>query len=271
MASSKRVVLCADDFGLSEGVSAGILDLVHGGRISATSALTNRPGWDRHAPDLRAEGGRIGVGLHFNLTYGAPLGPMPQWAPRGRFPNVGVVTRRALTGSLPLREIEAELKRQLEAFTTGFGRGPDFVDGHQHVHALPGIRAVVLAVLAARAGPRPWLRDPTASLGVLLGQPTLAKAAAVGALSLGFRGSARRAGFETNEGFSGFSASTATRTSPACSSGPSRDSGPVPSSCAIPVAARPGRTRLTRWSRAGRANSRTCSPQLSANCWSAAI
>ena len=65
----------------------------------------------------------------------------------------------------------------------------------------------MLKVLGRRADRRQiWLRDPSQRLAPLLGAPTLGKALAVRALSLGFARAARRAGFETNDGFSGFSA-----------------------------------------------------------------
>src|SRR6476659_7718062 len=76
MASTCNVVLCADDFGLTEGVSRGILELAETARISATGAMTNMPARRRSAPGLQPLKGRIGIGLHLNLTTGAPIGPM---------------------------------------------------------------------------------------------------------------------------------------------------------------------------------------------------
>ena len=86
MPTSPSAVLCADDFGLADGVSQGIVELAEAGRLSATGAMTNMPGWRRAAPDLKPLRGRIGIGLHLNLTAGSPLGAMPQLAPSGTFP-----------------------------------------------------------------------------------------------------------------------------------------------------------------------------------------
>jgi len=203
----KAVVLCADDFGLSEGVSRGILDLIAMGRLSATSAMTNCPAWRRCAPALRDHTGRVGVGLHLTLTVGAPLGPMPRLAPGGALPNLPDLAAGALRGGLPLEEIEAEIGRQFDAFADAFGRAPDFVDGHQHVHALPRVRRALFAALRRRgcAGSL-WLRDPSDRLSAIARRGVAAaKAVQVRALAAGFRRSARRAGFRVNEGFSGFS------------------------------------------------------------------
>lgn len=205
--SSHRVVLCADDFGLTEGVSRGILELAERGRLSATSVMTNCAAWPGLAPALRAFDGRIGVGLHLNLTTGAPLGPMPGLAPGGVLPNHPELLMKTLTGRIDRGEIGREIERQLDAFAEGFGRAPDFIDGHQHVHVLPGIRGALLSVLAERGlcGAL-WLRDPSDTAQAIVRRRLSAgKALIVGGLASGFRSAAAKAGCATNRGFSGFS------------------------------------------------------------------
>ncbi|MBL0406120.1 ChbG/HpnK family deacetylase [Microvirga aerilata] len=200
------VVLCADDFGLSDGVSRGIVELAEIGRLSATGAMTNMPGWRRAAPDLRALEDRIAVGLHLNLTTGSPLSAMPRVAPAGAFPPLKELLAGAVRRQLPADEIAREIGCQLDAFVDIHGRPPAFVDGHQHVHVLPVIRPLLLGILKERgyAG-RIWLRDPTDKAAAILRRPVgRGKALVVKALALGFARSAYAAGFHTNDGFSGF-------------------------------------------------------------------
>jgi len=205
--SMRQVVLCADDFGLTEGVSRGILDLARMGRLSATSAMTNRPWWPRLGSELDASGGRLGIGLHLTLTLGEPLGAMRRLAPGGVFPGLPEVMQAALLRRLPLDEIGAEIDRQLAAFETVRGQAPDFIDGHQHVHVLPGIRGRLLRALEERGwATRVWLRDPSDRLGAIARRRVAArKALTVRVLATGFGRTARDAGFAVNEGFSGFS------------------------------------------------------------------
>ncbi|WP_112663132.1 ChbG/HpnK family deacetylase [Microvirga flavescens] len=203
----RPVVLCADDFGLTDGVSRGILELADQGRLSATSVMANMPAWPRNAAALKAYQGRISAGLHLNLTTGAPLGPMPGLAPEGRLPSLSTLIRRAVLRDLPLAELCVEIDRQIEAFETHFGATPAFVDGHQHVHVLPGIRRVLIEVLTARgyAG-RLWIRDPSESwVSILRRSISAGKALVVSGFASGFGEAARTAGFSVNEGFSGFS------------------------------------------------------------------
>ncbi len=157
-------ILCADDFALTDRVSEAILTLLDERRLSATGAMTNRPGWPRWARELRRFDGAADLGLHLNLTCGAPLGPMPLVAPDGALPPLPRLMRLALASPAARAEIAAETERQIDAFARGFGRPPDFIDGHQHAHAMPGVRRAVIAAVAARADlAGAWLRDPSDS------------------------------------------------------------------------------------------------------------
>jgi predicted glycoside hydrolase/deacetylase ChbG (UPF0249 family) len=203
----RPVTICADDYGLTEGISRGIRELAAGGRLSATGAIVTRERWPADAAALRPLDGRIDIGLHFNLTLGTPLGPMPVLAPEGVLPPIGTIVRRALTRRLDRGELAAEAARQLGAFVRHFGRAPDFVDGHQHVHALPMVREALLDALDdLPAAASPWLRDPADRYARILRRGRFAKKAlAVAALGAGFGAAARARGHATNDGFAGFS------------------------------------------------------------------
>jgi len=206
--SPTRFMLCSDDYALTAGVSHGILDLIAAGRLSATGVMSNRRAWAEGAQDLRAMAERVDVGLHLNLTQGEPLGDMPHLAPGGELPSLGEMLKRVSLGRIDYDEIRAEIGRQLDAFEQAMGRAPDFLDGHQHVQVLPGIRRALLDELTARglAG-KLSLRDSADALPRIFTRRIEAgKAATVAAFGRGFGASARRHGFAVNEGFAGFSA-----------------------------------------------------------------
>ncbi|MDE3078497.1 MAG: ChbG/HpnK family deacetylase [Paracoccaceae bacterium] len=209
MPEAPRVILCADDYAQAPGISEGILRLAGAGRLSATSAMVHMPGWAMDARRAVGLRDRMSLGLHLTLTHGAPLGPMPRLAPGGMFPSLGRLMKLALTGRLmrpEMRaEIAAEIARQLVAFEAEAG-APDHVDGHQHVHVLPGIAGPLLAAIRTRyAGRGVLLRDPHDRLKALIGRGSAVKAAFVGTLATGFAARARAAGAVTTEGFSGYS------------------------------------------------------------------
>ncbi|WP_449254754.1 ChbG/HpnK family deacetylase [Bosea sp. (in: a-proteobacteria)] len=201
---AKGFVLCADDFALTEGVSRSILELLGRGRLSATGAMTNRPHWRRLAPELGAFADAADLGLHFNLTCAAPLSAMPRLAPGGAFPTLGTVAR-AVASAAARREIAAEFGRQLDAFEQAVGRPPDFVDGHQHVHVLPGVRRIVLDALARRypAGSL-YVRDPADTVAAIRRRGVaVGKALVIAGLASGFRAAALRQQLRVNRGFAG--------------------------------------------------------------------
>ncbi|MFO1145469.1 MAG: ChbG/HpnK family deacetylase [Rhodospirillales bacterium] len=202
---ARPLVLCADDFGLAPGVSEGIASLAAAGRLSAISCMAGMPAWPKAALRLAALRERCDVGLHITLTDHPPLGRMPVLAPAGTLPPLGRLFTAAFSGRLDRQEVAAEITRQWDAFTQAHGRHPDFVDGHQHVHLLPGIREAVLALLMQ--GPeesRPWLRvcwEPPAR--VLARRIAAAKAMLLAMLSLPLRRAAARLGLAVNDSFRG--------------------------------------------------------------------
>ncbi len=165
---STPIAVVADDYAIAPGVSGAIRELLDAGRISATSCMTTTPVWDDEGPRLHRFMGRADIGLHFVLTDGSPCGPMPSLAPSGRFPAMGQLTRIAWAGRLDPAEVEAELHRQLDRFEAVIGAPPDHIDGHQHVHQLPGVREVLVRVAAARLQRRAWLRCTAESAWTIL-------------------------------------------------------------------------------------------------------
>src|SRR5262249_10132651 len=94
-----------------------------------------------------------------------------------------------------------EIASQLRAFMAAFGRAPDFIDGHQHVHLFPQVREALLGVVKD-AAPHVWVRQcgrivpPLKRLGDR-------KALLLDWLSRGFRRLANKHGVRTNPAFAG--------------------------------------------------------------------
>ncbi|SFO77988.1 Predicted glycoside hydrolase or deacetylase ChbG, UPF0249 family [Variovorax sp. PDC80] len=152
-ARTQRLCICADDFGMSPGINAAVLDLIARGNLSATGCLVLREAWPRGLPALRrVDAARVDVGLHLDLT--------PPRTPRAGEPGLGPLILRCYTRSAPRRHLRQTIAEQLARFEDGLGRAPAFVDGHRHVHQLPMVRELLLEELSRRytAAP-PWLRN----------------------------------------------------------------------------------------------------------------
>lgn len=145
------IAICVDDFGMDPGVDEAVLRLSALGRISAASCMVGGPSWAAGAARLRQQAGRLDVGLHLDLTQ-HPLDaqlkrPLRSWI------------AAAWTRSIDLKALRREIDAQLDAFEFAWGRPPDHVDGHQHVHQFPGVRESLLQSLQERYGDRlPWVR-----------------------------------------------------------------------------------------------------------------
>ena len=113
----RRLIVNADDFGLTEGVTQGILAAHVGGIVTSTSLMVDAPGAE-HAAALAREHPRLSVGLHF-VDDGPDL-DQPGHA-------------------------EREFARQLERFRALTGSEPTHVDSHHHVHIarMPTFAALV--------------------------------------------------------------------------------------------------------------------------------
>jgi predicted glycoside hydrolase/deacetylase ChbG (UPF0249 family) len=201
--SERQIIICADDYGISPAVSAAIRDLVARGRINATSVMVAAPSFDRaEAAKLRDVALKhAAVGLHVTLT--APFGPLSQnFKPlrHGAFLSLASTLRRAHLRALRPKLLTVEVSRQFEAFVAAFGRPPDFVDGHHHVHLFPQIRDAVLRVTKNLA-PDAWVRQ----CGQLSARRRLTdhKALLLDGLSRRFRRLAADHGLRTNPGFAG--------------------------------------------------------------------
>lgn len=148
----------ADDFGLSPGVNDGILEAHAAGVVSSVSVLVNAPGWEDAIAALRRTGS-LGVGLHLNLTAGEPLsvGGSLVHLRTGSFHSLAGLVTRALAGRIDSERVAEECGAQLARLRSA-GVPVTHIDGHRHVHALPGVWAPVVA--AARAHGVPFVRVP---------------------------------------------------------------------------------------------------------------
>jgi predicted glycoside hydrolase/deacetylase ChbG (UPF0249 family) len=200
----RHIILCADDYGISPAVSAAIRDLIARRRINATSVMMPAPSFSPREASLLEEAvaGHGAIGLHVTLT--APFRPLSAgFAPtRHRaFLPLPAMAGRALAHWLRPEDLEVEIARQFAAFQSAFGRMPDYVDGHQHIHVFPQIREALLRVINDVA-PQAWLRQCGRSTAARksLSDP---KGYVLDALSARLARLAGRAGVRTNPAFAG--------------------------------------------------------------------
>ena len=214
----KQLIVNADDFGLTMGVTQGILDAHWEGIVTSTTLMANGAAFDvaasasRRAPSL-------GVGVHLNLSEGVPVSlahRIPTLVDRGGRLHLtpGRLLESMLSGRVNLDDVETELRAQISMVVRA-GISPTHLDGHKHVHVLPGIDDIVIRL--AREFDIPSLRCPLEKRPGLLntvrarksGSPSILKqylvARGVSAFARRFRQKLDEAGLQYPQYFYGLS------------------------------------------------------------------
>jgi predicted glycoside hydrolase/deacetylase ChbG (UPF0249 family) len=135
----KNIVICADDFGYNDEVSAGIIKLLNFGTINATSCMVNLPISQNYINQLLSSvKENIDIGLHLNFTEGFAI------SNHKPLPSLKKILLKSHFDQLDYTKIYNEIKCQIIKFISLFNKNPDFIDGHQHVHHLPIIRKALI-------------------------------------------------------------------------------------------------------------------------------
>jgi predicted glycoside hydrolase/deacetylase ChbG (UPF0249 family) len=143
-----QLIVTADDFNLSDGVSRGIIEAHHQGIVTETSVMVNL-GNLRCATAMLAAAPRLGVGLHLNITRGCPVAPPDAVAGLLGRDGQFLGAPHALPAQLRSAAVEAEFQAQLDTFIRAFGGPPQHLDTHHHVHQHPLVLEVLLDLAAA--------------------------------------------------------------------------------------------------------------------------
>jgi predicted glycoside hydrolase/deacetylase ChbG (UPF0249 family) len=134
----RKLIVNADDFGRSPGVSKGIRQAHLKGIVTSTTVLINLPEIETLLAKVLSCH-ELGIGLHLVFTAGRPVLP-PDAVPglvdtHGRFLEQHTLWARAET--VPADQLHAELSTQIARFVTITGRLPDHLDCHHFVHLHP--------------------------------------------------------------------------------------------------------------------------------------
>lgn len=145
----KRLIINADDFGLTQSVNRGIIVAHRDGILTSTSLLANGSAFD-DALILSRQAPRLSVGVHLNVSDGTPVSPAARIptlvSERGElYLSPFRLGARILAGQINLEDIRSEFRAQVfKVFDAGIT--PTHLDGHLHVHILPQLSSLVIAL-----------------------------------------------------------------------------------------------------------------------------
>jgi hopanoid biosynthesis associated protein HpnK len=170
-----RLIVHADDFGLSEAVNRAVIAAHEGGIVTSTSLMAGGSAFE-HAVALARSRPSLDVGVHLTLTEQLPVAAnVPSLVDReGKLsPHATNLAQRRALGRISMADVRTELDAQIRRVLDS-GITPTHLDGHQHVHVLPGVAQVVLEL--ARAYRIRAVRYPAERLrGYMLTNPARAK------------------------------------------------------------------------------------------------
>jgi len=145
------MIICADDYGLSDAVDDAVIELIQNNRLTATSCIVNGYHVRSSVSKLKPYRGKIDIGLHLFLTDGKPLSHQTTGGDlidqNGNLNSFWKLTVKTYFRNLNFESVYDEIRKQIETFSDLFGGMPDFIDGHKHVQQLPVIREALLKVI----------------------------------------------------------------------------------------------------------------------------
>ncbi len=209
----RRLIINADDFGLTAGVNRAIVEAHEGGIVTSATLMANGQAFDE-AVSLAQSRPRLGVGCHIVLVDGAPLvretatdsllDPRSRTAGAPRFrEGISKFAALALTGRLAPDEIEAEAVAQIGKLQSS-GIAVTHLDSHKHTHVFPQVFRPLLR--AAQACGVRAIRNPFERVrgSQLVARPGLwrrwIEVGILGSLARQFREAVRQARVTTPDG-----------------------------------------------------------------------
>lgn len=126
----KRFVIVADDYGIRQ-TAEPILRLVREGKIDRVAVLIHYVSAEQAAALLSTG---VKIDLHLELMDMIRSGKKVRESALWRIINFSL---RLLVGRVTVRKAEEEWRSQIERFRERFGRLPDGINSHEHVHFFP--------------------------------------------------------------------------------------------------------------------------------------
>jgi chitin disaccharide deacetylase len=150
-----KIIICADDYGLTASVNRAIEACLSAGAVQSTCIMPNMEFADA-GKSLPFKHPNASLGLHWTLTMGRPMVSANNVSSlvdqKGNFHTFGEFRKRLRAKSISLNEVQLELRAQLDCLQASIGT-IEFWNSHQNIHLWPGLFQLFVA-LALDAGIR---------------------------------------------------------------------------------------------------------------------
>ncbi|HBG74425.1 MAG: hypothetical protein A2X25_13990 [Chloroflexi bacterium GWB2_49_20] len=146
-----KLIVNADDYGRTQGVSSGIRSAHLQGIVTSTTAMLNMPGIEEELEEAQIDCPSLGLGVHLVLTAGKPLLPASQVSSllsgNDHFPtSLGFLDRLP---KIDPDQVRSEWNAQIYKFIRLTGTKPDHLDSHHHTSYFTPVLFQIMLELAS--------------------------------------------------------------------------------------------------------------------------
>lgn len=197
--TSKKLMICADDFGIAKNINLAIYELAFKKRISAVSCIVGSESNKEDFVKLKSCKDQF-FGLHFNLTHSH----YSSATKTHKSPSQSILTIYAnfITNNFSQKKIETEFTQQWKIFGDLMQKYPDYLDSHHHVHQLPLISDAVLNALTKIGCESHFFIRNTANMFQL--DSLFVKKSALNFFGQRLKKQLKHLNYSTNKNFAGF-------------------------------------------------------------------
>ena len=140
-----KVIINADDYGISKGVNRAIDRLIEAGIVTSTSAMSNMP----YFKEVLGIKEKAGIGIHFNLTTGVPVTNttnIPSLINTdGQFYDLVTMQKRLKERKINQKDIELEFDAQVKK-VIDLGIKPDHINSHSSILKQPFLMKIIIKI-----------------------------------------------------------------------------------------------------------------------------
>lgn len=136
----EKLILTADDFGKSPEANANILTLAQAGKLDRISVLINKPLSPQEIDALLQTG--VKIDIHLSLPTGIRVNKLSYG--ESALKRSVLFILKYLSGQISTARMEKEWHQQIEKFKLIFGKNPDGINSHQHIHFFSPYFKIVL-------------------------------------------------------------------------------------------------------------------------------
>ncbi|MCP2604920.1 ChbG/HpnK family deacetylase [Candidatus Aminicenantes bacterium AH-873-B07] len=152
----KRLIVNADDFGLTSGINKGIIIAHRKGILTSATLIPNMHAF-KEAVELAKENKFLGIGIHLNIIRGKPVS-IPQKVEsllnnKGHFLTIYPFLKKLVLGKIKFEEVEYEFRAQIEKVLKEDIKVTHF-DSEKHIHSIPKIMGIIIKLAKEYKIPR---------------------------------------------------------------------------------------------------------------------